>query len=104
MNNMFKNDVIFNLLILIGLPLVGATLAIVIPISHFINPYSDFFLVGSLLLTFGWFLLAYSKWPQIKNGELFKFGPPKGPGSHKRNYAISYCMMVFGIVLIFSAR
>ena len=101
---MFKNDMIINLILFFGLPLVGGILAILIPSSRLINPYSFFFAAGAFLLILGWSLLAYSKWPQIKSGELIKFGPPKKPHTNKISYVISYCMIFFGFILIFSAR
>lgn len=101
---MFKRDAIFNLLVL-GVPIfVGGILAIMLPATAKINPISVFFIVGSVLLLSGWIILVYSKWPQIKQGKINHFGFGKLPKENKRIYAISYCLLIFGFILVFSAR
>jgi len=77
---------------------VGASLADLL--------YSDtsFFYFGLGLLISGWCFLVWSKWDQLRKGDLRTFGAGAMPKAH-RLYVLGYRMMLIGFFIsLFAVR
>lgn len=92
----FKNDAIANA--------VFWTFPLGMIISSFVfmrmNPLSPLFWAGFGLILFGFFVLVYAKWPQIREGDLTTFGVPGLPFKNRYAYYISYALMILGFGLV----
>lgn len=84
-------------MVVFGLPLAALVLAVVLTLAQHADSRSPYFYVGIALMLIGWCLLLYSKWDQIRKGQLLKFGVsnPK----MRLLYGLSYATMLAGYLL-----
>lgn len=80
----------------------GFILTFVIGLSRFATTDSSYFYLGILLMALGWLMLVWSKWDQVRRGEVFTWGL----SNEKMGFVYfwSYVLMVAGyLVSTFSA-
>ena len=90
--------------LILGLPLLVAfALTFIIGLSQYANTSSPFFYVGIALMFSGWGMLVFSKWDQVKRGDLLSWGISNP--RMRLLYSLSYVSMFVGyLVTTFSDR
>ena len=90
--------------LIIVLPVIIAfTLTVVLSLAKYADAGSPFFFLGIALMVVGWCLLLRSKWPQIRQGQIWTFGISESNSNMRHCYRLGYAMIILGwLVCTFS--
>jgi hypothetical protein len=75
--------------------------ALVLLIGHSLGAAAMPIALGSLF--FGFVCLVASKWPALRRGHLWSFGPGGRTGGARRAYWIAYVLLATGLLLALAA-
>ena len=96
-----RPDAILNLLMVLGLPVMGLALVIVVPGAR--SAPGRYGALASFLCAIGLVLFATAKLSVIRRGTLVSFGPARMTSGYRRLYRWGYALMGVALFLLLAA-
>lgn len=82
------------------MPIIAAVgISLAFNFSRYVNISSPRFSIGIGAISIGWLTLVYSKWEQIKESQIIKFGVSSINRKKLIFYKLSYLLMIAGYLV-----